>query len=162
MNKGIDCATLKELCNSMKFDGDVYLTSPGENKAVAELENLDFYPYYHKLDINDESSILNLRDYLASNYGGLDLLINNASISNNEADNDVQILLTNLSSIKRVCDILFPILRPHARVFNVLSSYTGRFSSNITKNFELARSEFVSPHSTYEELTNLIQNYYKK
>jgi len=36
---------------------------------------------FHQLDIDKKESIVNLRDFLKENYGGLDVLINNAGIA---------------------------------------------------------------------------------
>ena len=80
-NKGIGLAIVKELCS--KFDGVVYLTSRDENRseeAVEGLKKLGLNPHFHQLDINDESSVIRLRDYLRATYGGLDVLVNNAAI----------------------------------------------------------------------------------
>ena len=44
------------------------------------LEKEGLHPKYHQLDINDHSSIVRLRDFLQSTYGGLDVLVNNAGI----------------------------------------------------------------------------------
>ena len=153
---------MKELCT--KFSGDVYLTSRNESlgkAAVAHLENLGLHPKYHQLDIDDESSVLKLRDYLKSNYGGLDVLVNNAAIQFwldsplSFHEKAVQTLQTNFFSTKRACDILFPILKPHARVVNVSSTAGNLFK--IT-NQEL-RSKFASPNLTYEELDSLMEDY---
>lgn len=38
-------------------------------------------PLYHQLDITDKTSITKFRDYIASNEGGIDLLVNNAAIA---------------------------------------------------------------------------------
>jgi len=155
-------AIVKELCSN--FDGDVYLTSRIENlgiAAVAQLETLGLHPKYHQLDIDDESSVLKLRDYLESNYGGLDVLVNNAAISFwpdsplSFHEKAVQTLRTNYFNTKRTCDLLFPILNPHARVVNV-SSCAGHLSK-ITK-VEL-RSKFASPNLTYEELDKLMEDF---
>ncbi len=45
-------------------------------------------PKFHQLDITDRDSIEKLRDFLQSNYGGLDVLVNNAAIAfkNNAKD----------------------------------------------------------------------------
>lgn len=61
-----------------KFDGVVYLTSRDETrgrKAIEDLNKLGLYPEYHQLDIDDESSVLKLRDFLVSKHGGLDVLV---------------------------------------------------------------------------------------
>lgn len=36
---------------------------------------------FHQLDIDDYPSVERLRDFLQENYGGLDLLVNNAAIA---------------------------------------------------------------------------------
>lgn len=46
---------------------------------AAEAEGLS--PRFHQLDINDLQSIRVLRDFLCKEYGGLDVLVNNAAIT---------------------------------------------------------------------------------
>ena len=61
-------------------------------------------------------------------YGGIDVLVNNAGIMfavDAKEHMGVQAEVTcrtNYWSTKSVCDILFPILKPGARVVNVSSS----------------------------------------
>lgn len=165
-------AIVKELCQ--KFDGSVYLTSRDEKRgraAVEELEKLGLHPKYHQLDIDDESSVLRLRDYLKTSYGGLDVLINNAAIlyiSNSEdsheqtTKNTRSVLQTNFFNTHRACNILFPILKPHARVVNVSSAaghlvqIKGQSDAAVT-----LRAKFSSPDLTYEGLNNLMHEFIK-
>lgn len=135
-NKGIGYAIVKELCS--KFEGDVYLTSRDESRgktAVEELNKLGFHPHYHQLDIDDETSVLKLRDYLQSTYGGLDVLINNAAILFKETATEpfseqvTLTLLTNFFNTYQACNLLFPILKSHARVVNV-SKFSWTFATN--------------------------------
>jgi len=49
--------------------------------AVAAFAKEGLHPKYHQLDIDDEESIKRLRQFLVDNYGGLDLLVNNAGIA---------------------------------------------------------------------------------
>lgn len=48
--------------------------------AVAKLNKLKLRPKFHQLDVTKRDSIRRLRDYLGENYGGLDVLVNNAAV----------------------------------------------------------------------------------
>ncbi|XP_057370188.1 carbonyl reductase [NADPH] 3-like [Daphnia carinata] len=169
-NQGIGYATVKELCKT--FSGSVYLTSRNENlgrAAVEELGKLGLHPKYHQLDIDDESSVLRLRDYLKATYSGLDILVNNAAmliLAKNEdsrelfTENTRSVVQTNFFNTLRVCNILFPLLRPHARVVN-LSSSMGHISQ-IEGQSEAAttlRAKFSSPDLSYDELLKLMNDF---
>jgi carbonyl reductase 1 len=49
-------------------------------EAVAKLESEGLNPKFHQLDIDDPNSIERLRKFVQDNYGGLDILVNNAAI----------------------------------------------------------------------------------
>lgn len=168
-NKGIGLQTVKELCQ--KFEGVVYLTSRDEQRGKAALEEcrkLGLRPQYHQLDVEDESSILRLRDHLRDTYGGLDVLVNNAAIllpfrnGNPQmfAEHAEATIKTNFFGLYQVCQILFPILRPHARVVN-LTSMLGHLSQINGTDAAAAelRAKLASPDLTYDELTSLMQNF---
>ena len=166
-NKGIGYAIVKELC--AKFDGVVYLTSRNENlgkAAVAELNKLGLHPRYHQLDIDDESSVLRLRDYLKSTYGGLDVLVNNAAIAfKNDAtepfgEQAAVTLRTNFFNTERACQILFPILKPHARVVH-LSSYAGHLSRIAGEEPAAGqlRSKLASLELGADDLRNMMRSF---
>lgn len=169
-NQGIGFATVKALCSD--FEGSVYLTSRNEERglaAVEELKKIGLQPKYHQLDINDESSVLRLRDYLKDTYGGLDVLVNNAAIllpfkegmsDDNFAEHACTVMQTNYFDTQRACKILFPILKPHARVVN-LSSMLGHLThipgeDSVAVNL---RAKLASPDLTYEELDSLMHNF---
>lgn len=147
----------------------MYLTSRDESRgraAVEELKKLGFQPHYHQLDIDDEASVLNLRDYLQSTYGGLDVLVNNAAIAYKAAATEpfseqaTVTLRTNFFNTYRACNILFPILKSHARVVNVSSS-AGHLQK-IPGNDAIAvalRGKLSSPDLTAEELLKLMQDF---
>ncbi|KAI9562230.1 hypothetical protein GHT06_013195 [Daphnia sinensis] len=168
-NKGIGFAIVKELCQ--KFDGDVYLTSRDEGRggaAVEELGKLGFHPQYHQLDIDDEASALRFRDHLQSKYGGLDVLVNNAAIAFKNAAPEpfsqqaTETLKTNFFSTLRFCNIMFPILRPHARVVNVSSSagHLLKISGENSVAIDL-RKKLSSSELTTKELTEMIEGFVK-
>ena len=128
-NKGIGFGIVRALCQ--QFQGDVYLTSRDEGRgqaAVAELNKEGLQPRFHVLDIGDEASVAKLRDFMKEQHGGIDVLVNNAGIAFKQAATEpfgVQArvtLATNYWANKRACEILFPILKPGARVVNMSSS----------------------------------------
>lgn len=52
----------------------------GKN-AVEALEKEGLHPKFHLLDISSSESIKSLAAYLKEQYGGLDVLVNNAAIA---------------------------------------------------------------------------------
>ena len=81
-NKGIGFAISRDLCR--QFPGDVVLTSRDAARgqaAVQQLQAEGLSPRFHLLDIEDPQSIRALRDFLLKEYGGLDVLVNNAGIA---------------------------------------------------------------------------------
>jgi carbonyl reductase 1 len=166
-NKGIGLAIVKRFCQ--QFDGVVYLTARNEDlgkKAVSDLKSelpmmtckdLRFY----QLDISSVDTINRLKDYILKEHGGLDILVNNAAIAykqastapfSEQADETMKI---NFFGTKNVCDILFPILKSHARVVNV-SSQAGLLKQ-ITS--EELKSKFLSPTLTVDELSSLLKKF---
>lgn len=132
---------------------------------------MGLHPKYHQLDIDDESSVARLRDHLKSAYGGFDVLVNNAAILYMSKDEDSKeliaekarsVLQTNFFNTHRVCNILFPILRPHARVVNV-SSAAGHLSQIKEENDAAValKKQFSSPDLTYEKLYKIIHDFLK-
>jgi len=169
-NKGIGFAIVRALCK--KFDGDVYLTSRDEGRgkdAVETLKKEGLNPKFHILDIRNEETVVNLRDFLKEKYGGIDVLVNNAGIAFKQGATEsmgvqAEVTLgTNYWANKRACEILFPILNPGARVVNVSSSLgflglIGAKSGDKAKAEELRRI-LGSPNLSVETLDGLMKNF---
>lgn len=163
-NKGIGFAIVRGLCS--KFDGDVLLTARDEGRgkdAIKELEREGLKPKFHLLDISSIDSIKALGSFLKTQYGGIDVLVNNAAIAYKNADtapfpeqaeNTIRI---NVFDTLNVCRELFPLLRPHARVVN-LSSSAGKLSRIPGKRLQ---EKFLSPTLTEEELSSLMSQFVK-
>jgi len=129
------------------------------------LNKLGLKPKFHQLDIDDESSVLILRDFLKTKYGGLDVLVNNAAIAvYGEKECDIEVventLQTNFFNTLRACKILFPILQSHARVVNV-SSCLGHISSirGTGKAAMELKERFSAKDLTEQQLCDLVQEF---
>lgn len=163
-NKGIGYAIVKGLCE--KYDGIVYLTARDVGRgeaAIAELEKLGLKPKFHQLDVTDQKSLETFHDFIKNEHGGIDVLVNNAAISYPHAATEpfgVQAentLHVNYFSLLNACHVLFPLLRPHARVVN-LSSSEGHL---LKIPGELLRKKLSSSSLTEEQLTDLLKQFVK-
>ncbi|KAM5281666.1 carbonyl reductase [NADPH] 1-like [Ctenodactylus gundi] len=162
-NKGLGVAVVRELC--LHFSGDVVLTAPDEEPgraAVRQLQAEGLSPRFHQLDIDDLPSIRALRDFLRREYGGLDVLVNNAAIAFKQADPtpfpiQAEVTMrTNFFGTRDVCTELLPLMRPQGRVVNVSSAVSlsalKRCSPELQEKF---RSETI----TEEELVGLMNKF---
>lgn len=161
-NKGIGYAIVKALCE--KFDGDVFLTARDVGRgetAVKNLNQLGLKPKFHQLDITDDGSIARFKTFVENNYAGIDVLVNNAAIAfKMDATESFGVqaeetLRVNYFSLLKVCDALFPLLRPGARVVNVSSS-AGHLS-NI--HSEELKQKLYSPQLTVDALNVLVRQF---
>lgn len=161
-NKGIGFAVVKALCE--KFDGDVYLTARDAGRgedAVKRLNALGLEPKFHGLDVTDGSSVTAFADFVRRNYAGVDVLVNNAAIAYKH-DSDVpfgvqaeETMRVNYFALRAVCEALFPLLAPGARVVNVSSS-VGHLSAIPGREL---RARLASPQLTVEELDGLMEKF---
>uniref|UniRef100_A0A452QFJ7 Carbonyl reductase 1 n=1 Tax=Ursus americanus TaxID=9643 RepID=A0A452QFJ7_URSAM len=117
-NKGIGFAIVQQLCR--QFPGDVVLTARDEARgraAVQQLQAEGLSPRFHQLDIDDLQSIQVLRDFLRKEYGGLDVLVNNAAIVFKPADPtplhiQAEVTMkTNFFGTRAVCTELLPLMK---------------------------------------------------
>lgn len=166
-NKGIGLATVEGL--KKVFDGDVFLTARNVERGMQAAKEVNEkvkegnLVQFHQLDIDDEESVKTLALFMKEKYGGIDVLINNAAIAFKQAATEsfahqAQVTVaTNYFSVKKTCDILFPLLRSGARVVNV-SSAAG-FLLNIKD--EKLKSKFASEKLTVPELDDLMNDFVK-
>ncbi|CAI6351697.1 unnamed protein product [Macrosiphum euphorbiae] len=164
-NKGIGYAIVKALCE--RFDGDVYLTARDVGKgeaAVGRLNELGLKPKFHQLDVTDTGSVATFAKFVADSYAGIDVLVNNAAISFKATATEPfgvqaeETLRVNYFALRSVCDALFPLLVPGARVVN-MSSSTSRLS--VIPGEELRRT-LSSPLLTVVQLDTLMRQFVEK
>ncbi|NP_001230935.1 carbonyl reductase 2 [Cricetulus griseus] len=162
-NKGIGFAITRDLCS--KFSGDVVLTARDEARgkaAVQQLQAEGLSPRFHQLDIDDLQSIRALRDFLLKEYGGLDVLINNAGIAFKNADPtpfhiQAEVTMkTNFFGTQDVCTELLPLIKPQGRVVNVSSMLSLRALKNCSPELQ---QKFRSDTITEEELVGLMNKF---
>ncbi|XP_037687702.1 carbonyl reductase [NADPH] 1 isoform X2 [Choloepus didactylus] len=151
-NKGIGFAITRELCR--QFSGDVVLTARDAARgraAVQQLQAEGLSPRFHQLDIDDQQSIRALRDFLRKEYGGLDVLVNNAGIAFKKVT-----MKTNFFGTQAVCKELLPLIKPQGRVVNVSSMVSvGTLKSCSPELQKKFRSETI----TEEELVGLMNKF---
>ncbi|RWW00302.1 hypothetical protein GW17_00036840 [Ensete ventricosum] len=88
-NKGIGL----EVCRQLAFNGvKVILTARDETKGMEALEKMRDSELsdiiFHQLDVTDASSIASLADFIRTQFGKLDILVNNAAVGGLTVDMD--------------------------------------------------------------------------
>ena len=118
--------------------------------------------------MDDESSVLQFRDHLKDCYGGFGILVNNAGILipfhggpiEQFAEEAAATMKTNYFSLHQSCNILFPLLRPHARVVNISSDFGHLSEIYGTESVAVElRTKLSSDKLTGKELDLLMQNF---
>lgn len=113
----------------------VVLTSRDRNKgeaAAAALAQEGLHPAYHPLDVTDDNSVAELREFIERGCGRLDVLVNNAGIMIDAArgsalelrlDTLRATMETNVYGALRVAQTLIPLMRRHdyGRIVNMSS-----------------------------------------
>ncbi|XP_023949494.2 carbonyl reductase [NADPH] 3-like [Bicyclus anynana] len=171
-NKGLGFAIVKGLCQ--KYSGIVYLTARDESRgleAVKKLNDLGLKAKFHSLDVTDENSIKKLAEFIKTEHGGFDVLVNNAGIlewdevypTYEVAKRNIE---TNYKSLLNIEAVLYPLLRDGARVVNV-SSACGHLSNLRNKNWldilskQDLKEEDIN-HFVDEYLESIKNNTFKK
>ncbi|XP_053385315.1 carbonyl reductase [NADPH] 1-like [Mercenaria mercenaria] len=134
-NRGIGYQVARQLLYD--FPGDVIVTGRNTAKgqrACQQLKAQGLKPVWHELDVTQSASIRMFVDFIRENYGGIDVLVNNAGTvfdkdsplsMYRQAELTIQ---TNFKGTLNLCRYFMPLLRPHSRVV-VVSSELGKLSS---------------------------------
>ncbi|KAB5523458.1 hypothetical protein PHYPO_G00152790 [Pangasianodon hypophthalmus] len=164
-NKGIGLAVVRALCK--QYDGDVYLTARDVARGTAAVEGLKaegLAPLFRQLDITDLGSVRAARDFFKAEYGGVDVLINNAGIAFKMADKtpfgiQAEVTLkTNFFATRDLCNEFLPIIKPGGRVVNVSSIMGSIALSRCSPDLQ---ARFRSNDITEEELVGLMESFVK-
>jgi NAD(P)-dependent dehydrogenase (short-subunit alcohol dehydrogenase family) len=125
-NRGIGL----EICRQLADRGiDVILGSRDEESGKKAAESLSGNVVAHELDVADEKSVDRLAAFVEDEFGRLDVLVNNAGISNDEGQRGVDADLdrvrgaldTNLLGAWRLCEVAIPFMQRHGygRIVNI-------------------------------------------
>jgi len=161
-NRGIG----KEICRQLaekKRDCTVLLTARDLSKATATVQQLGYNNIKaHELDLSSKTSIDAFVATIKKEYGGIDVLINNAAYAwkgpelNEKIANDT--IGPNFFGLMQLNEVILPIIqsRPDGRIVNV-SSGAGEFSNKYSMEL---KNKLQSPTLTKQELTQLVQEFY--
>jgi len=125
-NRGIGL----EVCRQLSERGiTVVIGSREEEKGRAAAEGLEGNVVPHQLDVSDAGSVDRVAAFLEEEFGRLDILVNNAAISNDEGQRGVdadldrvkESLEANLFGAWRLCEMAVPLMRRngYGRIVNV-------------------------------------------
>lgn len=104
-------------------------------RAAELLQNEGLNVKSYQLDVSDQASVESFSKEIVIDYGGIDILINNAGVNFNiGSENSVEfaqkVMETNYFGTKRVTKAMIPVMKPSeygARILNV-SSRLGRIN----------------------------------
>ncbi len=119
-----------EVCRQLAGRGlTVIMGSRDEERGRSAAEGLPGNVVVRRLDVADEKSIDRLASSVESELGRLDVLVNNAAISNDEGQRGVdadlgrvrEALEANLFGAWRLCEVAIPLMRRggYGRIVNV-------------------------------------------
>ena len=125
-NRGIGL----EVCRQLSEQGvTVVIGSRDEERGRAAAEGLEGNVLPHQLDVSDAGSVDRMAAFLEDRFGRLDVLVNNAAISNDDGQRGVdadldrvkEALEANLFGAWRLCEVAIPLTRRngYGRIVNV-------------------------------------------
>ena len=125
-NRGIGL----EVCRQLSEQGvTVVIGSRDEERGRAAAEGLEGNVLPHQLDVSDAGSVDRMGAFLEDRFGRLDVLVNNAAISNDDGQRGVdadldrvkEALEANLFGAWRLCEMAIPLMRRngYGRIVNV-------------------------------------------
>jgi NAD(P)-dependent dehydrogenase (short-subunit alcohol dehydrogenase family) len=125
-NRGIGL----EICRQLADKGiTIILGSRDEESGRAAAEGLSGHVVVHQLDVADQKSVDRLASFVEDEFGRLDVLVNNAGISNDEGQRGIdadldrvrEALEANLLGAWRLCEVAIPLMQRngYGRIVNI-------------------------------------------
>jgi len=118
---------------------------------------------FHLLDVNSDESVQNIVAWIESDYGHIDVLVNNAAFKGTEynEENAKMTIGVNCFGVIRICEHLLPLMNKNGRIINVSSN---RGIIDNTYSEEMKRRLFsntIDPQTIvgiYEEFLQSLRN----
>ena len=156
-NKGLGYELVSRLLSDAPEFDKIIMTARNNELGLAAKERLGSSDRldYHLLDVADQDSINQLKEYVLSAYGSIDVLVNNAAVLYLSEENKHLLVKIhadiNFYGLKNMTDAFLPLLEPAGHVVN-LSSVSGETS--ILENPSLA-ARFLDPDMTMDQVMEL-------
>ncbi len=125
-NRGIGLEIVRQLAER---GITTILGSRDEEKGRAAAAEVSGNVVVHQLDVSDEKSVGRLASFVEEEFGRLEILVNNAAISNDNGQRGVDAdlnrvraaLEANLLGAWRLCEVAIPLMRRHGygRIVNI-------------------------------------------
>jgi NAD(P)-dependent dehydrogenase (short-subunit alcohol dehydrogenase family) len=125
-NRGIGLEIVRQLAERSIT---TILGSRDEESGRKAAEELSCNVVVQGLDVSDEKSVGRLASFVEKTFGRLDVLVNNAGVSNDEGQRGVdadldrvrEALETNLFGAWRLCEVAIPLMQRHGygRIVNM-------------------------------------------
>ena len=125
-NRGIGLEICRQLAER---NLTVVMGSRDEENGRAAAEGLSGNVRVHQLDVSDEKSVDRLASFVEEEFGRLDVLVNNAGISNDEGQRGIdadlervrEALEANLLGAWRLCEVAIPLMQRngYGRIVNI-------------------------------------------
>jgi len=129
--RGLGLETARQLA---QIGYSVIITARSKDKAklaASSLDSISDQVHYHQLDINSQESVNKIKSWVQSEFGRLDVLVNNAAINYDtwnsalaaDLDEIQQTLDTNLMGAWRMAQAFLPQMKDtgYGRIVNVSS-----------------------------------------
>ncbi|CAM6084673.1 unnamed protein product [Calypogeia fissa] len=156
-NKGVGFETARQLA---KHGLTVIVAARHEDRgqnAADTLRSRGYSIYFHQLDVTDDESIRTFVEWVKREFGGINILVNNAGIKKNDVnfENAREVIATNYVSARKVTSAFYPLMRTSAhgaRIIN-LSSQLGALKC--LKSEELRKQLSDTEHLSKKAIDSL-------
>eukprot|EP01125_Pyxidicula_operculata_P001352 TRINITY_DN11251_c0_g1_i1.p1 TRINITY_DN11251_c0_g1~~TRINITY_DN11251_c0_g1_i1.p1 ORF type:complete len:270 (+),score=38.61 TRINITY_DN11251_c0_g1_i1:21-830(+) len=160
-NRGIGLEIVRQLAKAKKNDTIILTSRQTDGKQMAADINTELGQdnvKFHQLDVTSEESCKSIAQWVKNEFGGLDVLINNAGYATKGNDVNETIardtIGVNYYGVRKVTESLLPIVRDNGRII-IVSSQAGLLNS-YSKSLT---DQFLDNNITVPQLDKLVEEF---